>query len=194
LAETLLIAGLGNPGKEYEHTRHNIGFIVVRRLGELLELKFSASSLTKGVMAQGKKDEKQFLLLMPQTFMNNSGIAIRDVMRKKDILPENILVITDDFQLPFGQLRFRPKGSGGGHNGLSSIIEHLGDNNFSRLRVGVGSPKGSTTDYVLGNFNKEETKALNGVVEAATEGCLVWFKEGINKAMEQFNKRKNDGK
>src|SRR5262245_11483938 len=146
-------------------------------------------------MAKQKNEERQLILLMPQTFMNHSGIAVRDVMRKKEIALENILVITDDFQLPFGQLRFRPKGSDGGHNGLGSVIEHLGDNNFSRLRIGVGNPKGkNTTDYVLGNVSREESKELKDVTQAAAEGGLVWFNDGINKAMEKFNKRTNDGK
>lgn len=145
-------------------------------------------------MAQDKKGDKPLFLLLPLTYMNHSGIAVRDVMRKKEIALEDLLVITDDFQLPFGQLRFRPKGSGGGHNGLASIIEHLGDDQFSRLRIGVGAPAGSSTDYVLGNFSKQEQKALKAIIEAAAEGCLVWLNEGINKAMEQYNKRINDGK
>ena len=193
MAETRLIVGLGNPGKEYERTRHNIGFMVVQRLAVELNLAFKASSFTKGLVAQGTKGQP-VCLLMPVTFMNHSGIAVKELMRKKAIASEDLLVVTDDFNLPFGQLRFRPQGSAGGHNGLASVIEQLGDDHFSRLRIGVGAPNGSSTDHVLGNFSKEETKALKALVEAAAEGCQVWLTEGINIAMEQYNKRKNDGK
>ena len=196
MADTYLIAGLGNPGKDYEYTRHNIGFLVVRDLAERLGLKFSLSSLTNGLTAEGMVDGKRVILLMPLTYMNRSGVALKQVKEKKDIAPENILVVADDFSLVFGQLRFRAKGSDGGHNGLGSVIEQLGDSDFARLRLGIGQPahKSEVTDYVLGPFPKEERKMLKGFIESATEGCLVWLNEGINKAMEKFNKRKKDGK
>ena len=126
MSESRLIVGLGNPGGDYEYTRHNLGFLVVRRLAERFKLKLAPSSLTNGATAEGMFEDKAICLLMPLTFMNNSGVAVRQVMTKKNVLPENMLVVCDDFHLDFEQIRLRAKGSDGGHNGLSSIIQHLG--------------------------------------------------------------------
>ena len=187
-----LIVGLGNPGKDYEYTRHNLGFLVVRRLAEKLKLKFALSSLTKGMTAEGMFEEDSVCLLAPLIYMNNSGVAISRLMSKKDFSPEDILVVCDDFNLDFEQIRLRAKGSDGGHNGLSSVIEHLNTEQFARLRMGIGYPPGKkdTVDYVLEEFKKKEKECLDGFIEEAVSCCLMWLKGGINSAMDQHNRRK----
>ncbi|MCK5260286.1 MAG: aminoacyl-tRNA hydrolase [Candidatus Omnitrophica bacterium] len=187
-----LIVGLGNPGKDYEWTRHNLGFLVVRRLAEKLKLKFALSSLTNGMAAEGIFEEDDICLLAPLTYMNNSGVAISRLMSKKDLSTEDILVVCDDFHLDFEQVRLRAKGSDGGHNGLSSVIEHLGTEQFARLRMGIDYPPGKkdTVDYVLEEFKKKEKDRLDGFIDEAVSCCLMWLKEGTNAAMDQHNRRK----
>lgn len=196
MTNTRLIVGLGNPGKDYEYTRHNIGFLVVRRLAERLDFKFKESSLTKGLLAEGVYDGTGVCLLMPLTFMNHSGQAVKKVLEKKGIPLEHLLVVSDDFHLSYGQLRLRPEGSDGGHNGLGSVIQELGAEEFPRLRLGIGRPKvqKDLTDYVLGEFTKQERKMLGQFTDLAGDGCLGWAKDGIKKAMDQFNQRKENGK
>ena len=187
-----LIVGLGNPGKDYEYTRHNLGFLVVQRLAEKLKLKFSLSSLTKGMVAEGIVKEDNICLLAPLTYMNNSGIAIKHLVSKKDLSPEDILVVCDDFHLDFQQIRVRAKGSDGGHNGLSSVIQHLGTEQFARLRMGIGYPPGKkdTVDYVLEEFKKAERSCLDSFIDEAVSCCFLWLQEGINAAMDQHNGKK----
>ncbi len=192
MSESRLIVGLGNPGGDYEYTRHNLGFLAVQRLAQKLQFKFALSSLTKGVMAEGIFEGQEICLLMPMTFMNNSGAAICQTMTKKEFIAEDVLVICDDFNLDFEQIRLRAKGSDGGHNGLNSVIQHLGTEEFARLRMGVGYPPGKkqTVDYVLEEFTKKEKDCLDIFVDEAASCCLMWLREGIDVAMEQYNKRK----
>ncbi len=192
MSELRLIVGLGNPGGDYEHTRHNLGFLAVQRLAEKLKFKFALSSLTKGVTAEGVFEDREIYLLMPMTFMNNSGVAVRQIMAKKEFLPENVLVICDDFHLDFEQIRLRAKGSDGGHNGLNSVIQHLGTEEFARLRMGIGYPPGKkdTVDYVLEEFAKKEKDHLDNFVDEALSCCLMWLREGVEAAMDQHNGRK----
>ncbi|MBN1870170.1 MAG: aminoacyl-tRNA hydrolase [Candidatus Omnitrophica bacterium] len=187
-----LIVGLGNPGKDYEHTRHNLGFLVVRRLAEKLRLKFSRSSLTKGMTAKGVFEGETLWLLAPLTYVNDSGVAVSQFMSKKDLSSDDILVVCDDFHLDFEQIRLRARGSDGGHNGLSSVIQHLGTEEFARLRMGIGCPPDSrdTVDYVLGEFKKTEEARLKGFVDEAVSCCLIWLRQGINAAMGRHNRRK----
>jgi len=191
LSELRLIGGLGNPGKDYEYTRHNLGFLVVRRLAEKLKLKFALSSLTNGLTAEGTFEDKTICLLMPLTYMNNSGVAVHQIVTKRKLSPENVLIVCDDFNLDFEQIRLRNKGSDGGHNGLSSIIERLGTEQFARLRMGIGQPTGKkdTVDYVLEEFKKKERECLNSFIDETTSCCLAWLREGINAAMDQYNRR-----
>jgi len=144
-------------------------------------------------MAELTTDGMEVLLLKPLTFVNQSGNAVKAVLRQKQILLENLLVICDDYHLNFGQLRVRGKGSDGGHNGLASVIESLGSKNFSRLRIGIGQPvRGEElVDFVLGKFQRKEKEQLDNVMGEAAECCLVWIKQGIQKAMGEFNKTKN---
>ncbi len=192
MPESRLIVGLGNPGGDYEYTRHNLGFLVVQRLAKKFALKFSPSSLTNGVTAEGVCEGLEICLLMPMTFMNHSGSAVRQVMSKKEFFPEQILVVCDDFNLDFEQIRLRAKGSDGGHNGLGSVIQNLDTEEFTRLRMGISQPPGKkdTVDYVLEEFTKKEKDQLDGFIGEAVSCCLMWLQEGVSVAMDQYNRRK----
>ena len=196
MSDLRLIVGLGNPGRDYVRTRHNLGFLVVERIAEKLEIDFKNCSFAKAVTASGKAEDKELTLLLPATFMNLSGQAVKPYVAKKAIPVENILVVCDDLDLEFGQLRLRTQGSAGGHNGLDSIIEHLNTREFARLRLGISRPsaKKDTVEYVLEKFNKSETALLEDFIDEAAECCLVWVKDGIKKGMDQFNRRNDNGK
>ena len=189
-----LIVGLGNPGREYEWTRHNLGFLVLNHLAKEHHLKFSKSPTIQAMTASGQIQNHDVILNLPLTYMNHSGIAVRQVSEQAGILAANILVVCDDFHVGFGQMRLRSKGSDGGHNGLASIIEQLKTKNFSRLRLGIGAParREEAVDFVLGEFNPKEKEALPDFVQKAVECCIVWLSEGTGKAMGQFNKRTED--
>ena len=191
MSEKRLIGGLGNPGKDYEYTRHNLGFLVVRRLAEKLKLKFALSSLTNGLTAEGMFEDKAICLLMPLTYMNNSGVAVHQVMTKRELSPEDVMIVCDDFNLDFEQIRLKGKGSDGGHNGLSSVIEHLGTEQFARLRMGIGRPTGKKdmVDYVLEEFKKKEKECLDSFIDETASCCLAWLCEGVYAAMDQYNRR-----
>ena len=194
MSESFLIVGLGNPGKDYQYTRHNLGFLVVEHLARQNALKFSQSSFTNALTAEGQVAGKKLMLLLPLTYVNNSGAAVRAAVHYKKIALENILVVMDDVNVEFKEMRLRPSGSNGGHNGLSSVIEHMKTKDFGRLRLGVGAPrqKDMMVDYVLGEFTAQEKKHLKGFIEEAGDCCIAWLSEGMNKAMNQFNRRKND--
>lgn len=194
MSETLLIVGLGNPGRDYEYTRHNLGFLVVQNLVQQEKLKLSESASMKGLTAEGVLFGKKVVFLLPMTFVNNSGLAVKAAFSKKGIAPKNILAVVDDVNVEFGKMRLRPEGSAGGHNGLKSMIEHLQSREFARLRLGVGSPKhkDAMAEYVLSEFTKEEKKHLEGFIQEASECCVAWVKDGMSNAMNQFNRRKND--
>jgi len=192
LNENKLIVGIGNPGKEYVFTRHNLGFLVLERLAERLKAKFQLSSLTKGFTAKAKHNGAHVELLMPTTFVNNSGVAVRQYLKKNDLPPENILVVTDELNIAFPQIRIKAKGSDGGHNGLASIIYHLESQNFSRLRMGIGPAprsKDAHVDYVLGRFTKAEEKQLDEFIDEAVECSFIWLNDGVAQAMDQFNRK-----
>ena len=184
-----LIAGLGNPGREYENTRHNIGFQVLDQLGErqkkpIQRLKFKA--LTNLFTISGEK----VLVMKPVTYMNLSGEAVRPAADFYKIPPERILVVSDDTALPAGRLRIRKGGSAGGHNGLKSIIQHLGSDQFPRLRVGVGEkphPDYDMADWVLGKFTGEDKKKMDQAVERAAEAIECILKDGLDRGMSRFN-------
>ena len=194
MSETLLIVGLGNPGKDYTYTRHNLGFLVVQNLVQQEKLKLSESSAVKGVTAEGVMLGKKVVFLLPLTYVNNSGLAVKAIVAKKGIEAKNILTVVDDVNVDFGKMRLRPEGSAGGHNGLKSMIEHLGTREFARLRLGVGSPrhKEVMAEYVLREFTKDEKKHLGCFIQEASECCVAWVKDGMSNAMNQFNRRKND--
>jgi peptidyl-tRNA hydrolase, PTH1 family len=188
-----LIIGLGNPGRQYQDNRHNIGFRVVDHLAHRLEVNFSRvmfRALTTDTRYQGRR----VLLAKPQTYMNESGQSVGSLVRFYKIPLEQILVIHDDVDLPFETLRVRPKGGSAGQKGMASIIERLGTQDFPRLRVGVGRPPGSmlAAAYVLQDFDRDEKGILPLVLERAAEASLVFVTEGINSAMNKFNNAGDD--
>ncbi|MBA4411107.1 MAG: aminoacyl-tRNA hydrolase [Bacteroidota bacterium] len=188
-----LVAGLGNPGKEYENTRHNIGFKILDALADASNIVFS--DVRHGWITEYKFKGRTFILLKPSTYMNLSGKAVNYWMQKEEISIENLLVVVDDLALPLGSLRLRAKGSDAGHNGLKSITEVIGNQDYARLRVGIGDNfrQGQQVDYVLGEWDKEEKTELPALIDTSIEIIKSFGTIGINKTMTFFNKRKSDG-
>jgi peptidyl-tRNA hydrolase, PTH1 family len=193
LTDLRLIVGLGNPGKDYEYTRHNLGFLVVEQLAARYQLKFKSSTWCKGLTAEGLIENKECCLLLPLTYMNNSGVAVKETVSRKEVSLIQTLVVADDFNLDFGQLRLREKGSAGGHNGLKSVIQYLASEEFARLRLGIGCPpnKKDITDYVLEKFRPQEKKELNSFIQDAVECGVAWVNGNSNQVMSQFNRKKS---
>jgi PTH1 family peptidyl-tRNA hydrolase len=184
-----LIVGLGNPGNEYAHTRHNIGFDVVNAFVIKHEGVFKADRLA--YLSDVKWKGKKFICICPTTYMNLSGKAVKYWMDKEVISVENILVIVDEVALPFNKLRIRPAGSDGGHNGLKSIHESLGTNQYPRLRFGIGNnyPRGLQAEYVLGKWSKEEEPIVKLKIDKAVEVIETFAMAGITTAMNQVNNK-----
>lgn len=186
--ERYLIAGLGNPGKAYEGTRHNMGFAVVRELAKKYHFEFRKKTKWKGSFAEGKIGDASTSLLIPLTYMNLSGEAIAPVMRDQNIALSHFLVVVDDVAIPLGQLRLRASGSSGGHNGLKSIEERLQTNEYARLRIGVGDrDEGDLSEHVLSKFSPEEKPLVPEILERAVRAIEVWLEQGINRAMDYAN-------
>lgn len=185
-----LITGLGNPGKEYENTRHNIGFKILDALADASNIVFSDRRY--GWVAEFKFKSRTFILLKPTTFMNLSGQAVRYWLKEEKIPIENLLVLTDDLALPFGTLRLRAKGGDAGHNGLKSIQECLGRNDYARLRFGIGDDfhRGQQVNYVLGEWSKDEALDLPLKIDTSIEIIKSFGTIGIAQTMNEFNKRK----
>ena len=185
-----LIAGLGNPTKEYDKTRHNVGFSVIDVLADRYRIDISEKK-HKALCGRGVIEGQKVLLLKPQTFMNLSGESIRAAADYYKIEPEEMIVIYDDISLEPGQLRIRPKGSAGGHNGIKNIIAHLGTQVFKRVKVGVGEkPKGyDLADYVLSRFPKDERVLMEEAFERAGEAAVCMMNDTMEHAMNQFNKK-----
>ena len=184
-----IIAGLGNPGKKYENTRHNLGFITIDRLAEKLKVKVNKMKF-KSLIGETIIGGEKVILLKPQTFMNNSGEAIREAVNFYKLSTENLLVIYDDVDIPTGKIRIRHSGSGGTHNGMKSIIYLLEDDQFPRIRIGIGSEsKGDLVDYVLGGFKKEEVAPLEEACDRAVSAAICYVENGIDIAMNRYNKR-----
>lgn len=184
-----LIVGLGNPGKNYEFTRHNAGFLTLDHIAS--ELATEINNLkNNALVADVVINNHRCLLVKPQTFMNNSGTAVRDIAKFYKIPPEKIIVIFDDISLPCGKLRIRRKGTDGGHNGIKSIIYHLNSDQFPRIKIGVGAkpnPEYDLADWVLSKFGKDDTEQLEVAITKATE-VLPFILDGeIDKAMNKAN-------
>ena len=209
----ILVVGLGNPGEEYDNTRHNIGFKILdafaasplnplsSRRGENLPAgKAGGAGVVRGeafelsrfaLVAEKKVKNKTFILIKPTTFMNLSGKAVNYYLQQEKIPLANLLVITDDIALPSGHIRIRPKGSDGGHNGLKSIKETLATDNYARLRFGIGNdfPKGAQSNYVLGKWNNEELMTILPKIELAAEAIKDFGLMGVEKAMNAYNSK-----
>lgn len=183
-----LLVGLGNPGREYKNNRHNIGFLFLDLLASRQGLDFSRQQ-NQALVVSGQAAGQKVVLAKPQTFMNESGVAVAQLVRFFKIPLENMLVIFDDLDLPLGVLRFRPMGGSGGHKGIKSIIEKLGTQNFPRLRLGIGRPPGKMdpADYVLQPFASSEELLLAKVLDEAVQGVNSFLTEGISMAMSRHN-------
>ena len=181
------IVGLGNPGKKYEYTRHNIGFLVLDELAARHGLRFRRSFWHPALVAKGVIGSEQVRLIKPTTFMNRSGVAVRRFAREAI---SNVLIVYDDIALESGRLRLRARGSAGGHNGVQSVMDELKDGSFVRIRVGIGMKpaKVPLSDFVLGPFSVEELDALDGVVKHAVDAIDMVCSSGIEPAMNQFNR------
>ena len=185
-----LIVGLGNSGFIYRHCRHNIGFLVVKRLAKLHKISLKKDRQTFSITGKGKIDGQGLILAMPVTFMNLSGVAVVSLLKKYRIDLDNLLIICDDIDLEFGRLKIKPSGSSGGHRGLKSIIDKIGSQEFSRLRMGIGRPLKSikAAEYVLSAFNRREKTQLREILEMASSCCRFWVRKNITETMNIFNR------
>ncbi|WP_071458813.1 aminoacyl-tRNA hydrolase [Bacillus massilinigeriensis] len=185
-----LIVGLGNPGKQYERTRHNIGFEVVDEVSRRFNIPLNQAKF-KGVFGAGILNGEKVILLKPLTYMNLSGESIRPLMDYYDIPPEDLLVIYDDLDLPTGRIRLREKGGAGGHNGIKSTIAHVGTQEFKRIRVGISRPQNgmAVVDYVLGRFTPEEQAGMQEAAKKSAKACELWLNEPFLKVMNEFNQQ-----
>ncbi len=183
-----LIVGLGNPGREYELTRHNIGFMAIDELAKRWNISLNEQKF-KGVFGAGFVNGEKVILLKPLTYMNLSGESIRQLMDYYKIDVEDFVVLYDDLDIPVGKLRLRMKGSAGGHNGVKSTISHLGTQEFQRIRMGIDRPKNGmkVVDYVLGRFTSEEIPDVNHSIEKAADACEEWLNKPFLQIMNTFN-------
>jgi peptidyl-tRNA hydrolase, PTH1 family len=183
-----MIVGLGNPGKEYASTRHNVGFQVLDRLRPLLNNPTEKNRF-RAEVGEGTYKHQKIVLVAPQTYMNLSGHAVREARQWFRVDFSDLLVVLDDMDLPFGTLRIRAGGTAGGHNGLKSIIEQLGTDAVPRLRVGIGHGQSSSIGHVLSKFNPEEEAKLPALLDSAAEAVLAWAEQGIMSTMNSVNRR-----
>ncbi len=185
-----LIVGLGNPGRRYRLTRHNVGADVVARLARRAGIALDEED-GFSIVGRGGIGGVRVLLARPQTYVNVSGEAVRDLRRRHRVQPEDIYVVVDDLDLPLGRVRLRARGSAGGHNGLKSVIEALGTTEFPRLRIGIGRPPGGMdpAEYVLTRFSAAEQQALDAALDRAAEALETAVAEGIDVAMNRHNTR-----
>ncbi len=181
-----LIVGLGNPGTQYEHTRHNVGFRVI----DLVAQRYQISMQTEKFHAwfgTGMMGSEKVVLLKPTTFMNRSGQAILAAVKFYRLESDDLIVVYDDVALDLGRLRIRKQGSAGGHNGLGDAITRLGSDAFCRLRVGIGKPIGSQTQYVLGRFAPDEQETIDKAVTRAADAVCIWVNNGVDESMNRYN-------
>ncbi|GAB4525943.1 MAG: aminoacyl-tRNA hydrolase [Anaerolineales bacterium] len=185
---TFLIVGLGNPGREYQHTRHNAGFLLLNRLAQEMGVSFSRLQ-SKALVTQGQWEGRKIILAKPQTYMNLSGQAVGALMKFYKLPPAALLVAYDDVDLPFGHLRMRPQGGTGGHKGMTSITQHLGTQDFPRLRIGIDRPPGrmDAAAYVLQNFTPTELDALSESFTRGIQAIRLFVTTGIESAMNYVN-------
>ncbi len=183
-----VIVGLGNPGREYTRTRHNVGFMVLDLLKRDLSMTVERKRF-RAVLIEGSLNGEKIVLAAPQTFMNLSGQSVREVVNWFHLDPQDLLIVFDDIDLPFGTLRLRGEGSAGGHNGMKSVIEQLGTNEIARLRIGVDRPRSSTVSHVLSRFSTEEEAELPEILTRAAAGVKLWISAGTIPAMNEVNRK-----
>jgi len=183
-----LVVGLGNPGKKYERTRHNVGFLIIDQVARLNEIRVS-SRRCNALVGEWSSHGEDIIFAKPQLYMNRSGDSVRALMRWLHVTPEDVVVVHDDLDLPFGRIRIRAKGSAGGHRGVASVMESLAGAPFCRLRVGIGRPPTGmdAADYVLEPFSPQEASELDDVVSRAAQALMCLLQEGDQRAMAQFN-------
>jgi PTH1 family peptidyl-tRNA hydrolase len=181
-----VVVGLGNPGKRYANTRHNVGFMVIDMLAESPHAD-SFRDRFQAEVAELNEDGEKILLVKPQTFMNLSGQSVRQVVDFYQVETDHLLIVCDDINLPLGKLRFRAKGTHGGHNGLRDIQSHLGTTEYPRLRIGVGEAEEDTVDHVLGRFRSSEREVMAETLQVAVQAVARWWHEGIQKCMNEYN-------
>jgi PTH1 family peptidyl-tRNA hydrolase len=182
------LIGLGNPGNRYRDTRHNVGYLVVDHFSAVKNIPFQPG---KGdyYYKELEINDEQVLIFKPTTYMNNSGRAVRRIIEDFSLTIEQLLIVCDDFNLPFGAFRFRQKGSDGGHNGLKSIIYNLQTEDFNRFRFGIGDVFSDASEFVLESFSRRESKKLNDLLPISTEAIHHWLKEGIQTTMNRYNRQ-----
>ncbi len=183
-----LVVGLGNPGKKYEGTRHNIGFDCIDRCAELMGIELNELKF-KGVFGKGAINGQKLILLKPLTYMNLSGESVRALLDYYRIEIDDLLVIYDDLDLPTGKIRLRQKGSAGGHNGIKSLIQHVGTQEFKRIRVGINRPQPgeAIVDYVLGTYRPDERESVNESIEQTAKAVQAWMSTPFLQVMNEFN-------
>ena len=187
----LAIIGLGNPGDKYDHTRHNAGFDVVTILSALWDIPLKKLKC-KALIGEGTAEGQKIVLIKPQTFMNESGLSVAEALNWFKLRPQEVLIIVDDIDLPFGQVRVRAGGGPGTHNGMRSILQYTGSADFPRIRVGMGAPPAGwdLADYVLGHFsNAEDRETAFSAYKTAAEAAACWAAEGIDRAMNKYNRK-----
>ncbi|KXA12767.1 aminoacyl-tRNA hydrolase [Clostridium perfringens] len=182
----ILIVGLGNPGKQYEQTRHNIGFDVIDYMANKYNIDVNREKF-KGICGEGFIENKKVILLKPLTYMNLSGESIRELANFYKLEDDEIIVVYDDISLDIGRLRIREKGSAGGHNGIKSIIQNLGGDKFPRVKVGVGQPKDNLVNHVLGKFSKEDREHIEKVIPVVSDAIVEIVKNDAKESMNKFN-------
>ena len=185
-----VVIGLGNPGKDYTNTRHNIGFNTIEQLANQNNIKLNKVKF-KAVYGEGNIGGERVLLVKPQTYMNNSGIAVSEIVRFYKLDVKDLIVIVDDIDIDFATVRIKAKGSAGSHNGLKSIIAHLKDENFPRVKIGIGKkhPREDLANFVLSNFAKKETQEIEEAIEDASNAVETIITDSINEAMNKYNKK-----
>lgn len=190
-----LIVGLGNPGRPYINSRHNIGFSVIGTLAKKYKIALKKEKNILALSGKGRIGGDCVILAMPLTFMNLSGIAVSGLLKRHRVASADLLVVCDDLDLEFARLRLRPFGSSGGHRGLKSVIDSLGTQEFSRLRVGIGRPAGESADeaeYVLSSFGRNQKIQVKELIAEAADCCAAWVNKGIIDTMNTFNKRSQE--
>ena len=193
MTEPFLLIGLGNPGREYANTRHNFGFMAIDRLAVRLNAR-GMKVMSKAIVMDSKYEDHKLILAKPQTYMNLSGQSVQGLAHFYKIPNENLMILSDDLDLPFGTIRIRASGGPGGQRVLSSILEKLGTKDIPRMRLGIGRPPGrmDPADYVLQNFSRDDLKSLSELLDRAADAALEFVTNGLTAAMNKFNGEARD--